>query len=414
VSRDVIVLGGGIVGVATAIHLAKRGRSVLLVDKREPGRETSFGNAGIIQREGVRPRTFPRDIATLARIARNRSTDARYSVSVLPELSGPLLQYWLESEPERYRKIVADYAPLIARSIDTHAELIAEAGAEDLIVKQGWISAFRSQHVLEREVAAAEGDRRDYGVNFAALDGAALKAAEPNIQIEMAGAIHWTDPWTVKDPGALVSAYAELFTRLGGTIAVGDAATLEQWQTGWSVKTDDGIETARDVVIALGAWSREAVAKLGYSLPLFVKRGYHMHYGDKDGTVLNHCMLDAEGGYMLAPMRKGIRITTGAEFSPRDAEPSPVQLERAERTARKLLPLGARVDPQPWMGSRPCTPDMKPIIGAAPRHSNLWFGFGHAHHGFTLGPVTGKLIAQAMTGETPEVALAPFSAARFL
>jgi len=124
-------------------------------------------------------------------------------------------------------------------------------------------------------------------------------------------------------------------------------------------------------------------------------------------------VLDPEVGYALAPMARGIRLTTGAEFAMRDAAPSPIQLGKAEKAARELLDLGERLDPQPWKGARPCTPDMMPIIGKAPRHEGLFVGIGHAHHGFTLGPATGELLAQAMTGEATAIDITPFGMERF-
>ena len=103
--------------------------------------------------------------------------------------------------------------------------------------------------------------------------------------------------------------------------------------------------------------------------------------------MLNRPTLDVERGYFLAPMSRGIRLTTGAEFADRDAPKTPVQLQRAEPIARDVLPARRAASiREPWMGMRPCTPDMMPIIGTAPRHKSLWFGFGHAHHGMTLGP----------------------------
>ena len=138
-----------------------------------------------------------------------------------------------------------------------------------------------------------------------------------------------------------------------------------------------------------------------------------MHYRAAPGATLNNWLFDAEKGYLLAPMQRGIRLATGAEFAAHAAPPTPVQLDGAERVARELFPLAERVDPEPWMGARPCTPDMKPIIGPAPRHKGLWFALGHAHHGLTLGPVTGRLLAERMTGETPFLNLAPFAAERF-
>jgi D-amino-acid dehydrogenase len=138
-----------------------------------------------------------------------------------------------------------------------------------------------------------------------------------------------------------------------------------------------------------------------------------MHYRAAGRAVLNHPVLDTERGYFLAPMRRGIRLTTGAEFARRDGMKTPVQLNRAEPIARELFPLAERLDADAWMGSRPCTPDMMPVIGAAPRHRNLWFAFGHAHHGLTLGPVTGRLIAELVCGERPFVDPAPYRADRF-
>ncbi len=219
----------------------------------------------------------------------------------------------------------------------------------------------------------------------------------------LVGALHWTDPLAAVDPQAVALAYLQLFEKLGGRFVQGNAATLESDGNHWKVKSVDGPVTARDAVIALGPWADVVTRALGYDLPLAVKRGYHMHYRAAGRAVLNHPMLDTERGYFLAPMRRGIRLTTGAEFARRDGMKTPVQLNRAEPIARELFPLAERLDTDAWMGSRPCTPDMMPVIGRAPSHERLWFAFGHAHHGFTLGPVTGRLIAEMVTGEAPFV-----------
>jgi len=201
-----------------------------------------------------------------------------------------------------------------------------------------------------------------------------------------------------------------LFESRGGKFVQGNALTLEP---GWSVQTIEGQARADNVVVALGPWADAVTRKLGYDLPLAVKRGYHMHYRAAGKAVLNHPILDTERGYLLAPMTRGIRLTTGAEFARRDALRTPVQLGRAEPIARDLFPLAERVDTEAWMGARPCTPDMMPIIGPAPAHKGLWFAFGHAHHGLTLGPVTGRLISEMIVGEKPFVDPHPYRADRF-
>jgi len=413
---EIIILGAGIVGVATGIHLLRRGRSVTLIDKNQPGHETSFGNAGIIQREGVRPHAFPRDLAMLMQVGLHLSTAARYEPLALPRLAPALLRYWLASSPESYKRVVASYAPLIARSITTHADLMAEAGpqAEALVSKSGWLLAFRTEKGLRHEAEKAIGDQAAFGISHKMVEWPELKQMEPALVGGLAGAIHWTDPWTVRDPGALVSEYFKLFQRLGGTFVQGTADGLVEDGAGWATTVDGVRHTGKQAVVALGPWAPEVLDKLGYRLPLFVKRGYHMHYGTEGNAMLNRLVLDAEVGYALAPMARGIRLTTGAEFAMRDAAPTPIQLERAERSAKELFPLGERRDPQPWKGARPCTPDMMPIIGKAPRHKGLYAGIGHAHHGFTLGPATGELLAQAMTGEATSIDISAFGMERFL
>ncbi len=411
---DVIVLGAGIVGVSAALHVQAKGRSVVLLDRRGAGEETSFGNAGLIQREGVYPHGFPQDFGTLVRHALNNRVDAYYHLSALPELMSFMARYWWKSRPGTYSNIARLYAPLIKHSLSEHRVLLDEAKAGNLILERGWIKAFRSERERDKALIEAEEMKRDFAVGFEALDGAALARKEPAIRVPLAGGIYWIEPVSVNDPYALTQAYLKLFESRGGLFVRGDATTLEEMQGGWRVSIAGGMIEARDAILALGPWVDTVTGRLGYRFPFAVKRGYHMHYKPQDGKSLNHCVLDAEGGYIIAPMAKGIRLTTGVEFARRDAPKTPVQLTRAEPVARAFFPLGERLDPEPWMGSRPCTPDMMPVIGPAPRHKGLWFTFGHAHHGLTLGPATGRLIAEMMAGETPYLDPMPYRAERFL
>lgn len=412
-SREIIVLGAGMVGVSVAWHLVNRGHAVTLVDRREPGRETSFGNAGIIQREAVRPYPFPRDLATLMRVLPNRRVDIRYRPGGMLQAAGPLLSYWQNSAPERYARIVPEYAALITLALETHAPMIEAAGAEALIRREGYVEVFRTAEALEAECRLAEDDAACFGVNHRVLDADALSRLEPHLAGGLAGAIHWTQPWTVADPGALVGAYAESFKARGGRFVRASLQALSRRGGGWRVTTDDGVLEGERVVVAMGPWSARWLSTLGISVPLFVKRGYHMHYSSQGEARLKHWVLDAEVGYLLAPMRAGIRLTTGAELERLEAPPHHQQLAAAEVVARRLFPLGERLEPEPWKGARPCLPDMKPVIGPTPRQPGLWLAFGHGHQGFTLGPATGRLLAQLMEGEPPAVDMAPYRPDRF-
>ena len=410
---DVLVLGAGMVGVGAALHLQQRGRDVILVDRNNlAGEETSFGNAGIIECASVFPYMFPRDFGQILQYALNRSPQVRYRLGDLPEFLPWLMRYFLASSPERALHSAMAELPLIRRSLIEHEALIAEARVPELLRRTGWLKLFRSDATLGN--AARELERaRQYNVTGEVLDAREIAAREPNLTGDFAGAVYLPAPGFVPDPGGLAKAYAALFGRKGGRFLVGDARTLEQSGTRWRVSTDEGPVTAREAVVAMGPWSDQVFGPLGYSIPLGVKRGYHLHLRSRGNAVLNHPVLDTDQGYLLAPMNRGIRLTTGVEFASRDAPPSPVQVEQALPRAHALFPLGDPVDAAPWMGARPCLPDMLPVIGKAPRHDGLWFDFGHQHHGLTLGPATGRLLAEMMTGETPFADPKPFAAERF-
>ncbi|KIZ38879.1 MULTISPECIES: FAD-dependent oxidoreductase [Rhodopseudomonas] len=413
IRTDVIVLGAGIVGVSAALHLQQRGRDVVLVDRHEcAGEETSFGNAGLIECASVVPYMFPRDIRHIFHYALNRSTELHYQLSGLPEFLPWLVRYFLASSPAGAMRSAMAALPLIQRSLLEHEALIAEAAVPELLRRTGWIKLFRDESSLDQNISEL-GFAKRFGIAAEILDQTAIAAREPNLSGEFVGALYWPTPGFVPDPGALVKAYAALFARKGGRFMVGDARGLQQDGAGWRIAVPGGAIVARDVVVALGPWSDLVFRPLGYNIPLGIKRGYHLHLAPRGNAVLHHPVLDADRGFLLAPMNRGIRLTTGAEFARRDAAPSPVQIERALPLARALFPLGEALDAKPWMGARPCLPDMLPVLGKAPRHPGLWFDFGHQHHGLTLGPATGRLLAEAITGEQPFTDLRPYAVERF-
>lgn len=411
---DCIVLGAGMVGISAAIHLLKRGRSVALVDRRGPAEETSYGNGGLIQREGVVPYMFPHDWKTILQHALRQGTDSHYHLSALPQIAPYLFRYWAASSPAGKARSTRSLAKLVEHCLTEHEALMQAAGVTGMMRRTGYIRGYRTAAKLDAARAEDESVRKEYGITALPLDAKALADLEPHLRNNFAGAIHMTDPVSVADPGALGRAYADLFTKLGGKLVEGEAKSLEQTTEGkWRVAARNGWLEADSAVVALGPWSDDITRPLGLRIPLGWKRGYHMHYATEGNATLIRPVIDAEYGFCITPMMKGIRLTTGAEFALRDAPPTPVQLDRVEPVARGLFPLGARVDDEPWLGRRPCLPDMLPVIGPVPGKKGLWLDFGHHHLGFTLGPISGRLLAEMMTGETPVVDPAPYRADRF-
>ena len=265
----------------------------------------------------------------------------------------------------------------------------------------------------ERRIGADRAFADEFGVPYQVLGRDEVLAREPHLQPVFRSGLFWPETGNCSDPGALVKAYASLFEKLGGVFVNGDAGTLHKYRGGWRVETDSGPVDGSQAVVALGPWSMDVARKFGIDVPFAVKRGYHLHFKGRGNASLSGGILDVEGGYGMLPMDRGIRITTGVEFARVDAPLTPVQLHRAILKARELFPLGEAIDDRPWMGSRPATPDSLPVVGPAPGQSGLWLAFGHSHLGFTLGPPTGRLLAEMMTGAQPTFDPKPLRAERF-
>ncbi len=411
-TADIIVLGAGIAGVSAACHLRLRGKQVVLVDRRDPGEETSFGNAGVIERDGFLPISFPSDPITLARYALNRGTAVHLHYRFLPFVAGWLLKLRAASRPAAISRFTPAVDSLERHAANEHLFLAKPAGAENYFRDNGWLHLYRSEETFA-ETFAERLCAEEYGAGYDVLETAEVAALEPYVRPVFHKAIHWRDSWSVSNPGAVTKAYARYFVDQGGTVVRGDALSLRQDRDGWRVSAGGGMIHAPDAVVALGPWSMDLLKPLGYRFPFVVKRGYHQNYRLTEGTRLTRPVLDMDFGYVIAPMEEGVRLTTGIEFADRDAPPTPVQLSRLEPVARSLLPLAETIDAEPWMGARPCLPDSLPIVGPARSHDGLWFTFGHGHIGLTTGPVTGRLLAELICGEAPLVDIAPFSPERF-
>ena len=409
---DVLVLGAGIVGLSLALKLQARGREVVLVDRGEPGAATSFGNAGLIERSSVFPYAFPRDFKTLLTYAMGQSTAAHYHWRALPSLFPWMRRYWQHSSKALYPQAIRGALPLIEHSWSEHLPLIEAAGVPDLVNHRGWIKVYRTPQSARQSTDMAQASLA-YGLQVNVLSSEQLHALEPALQPGLLGGVHYPDSRQIQDPQALSKAYARLLVQQGGRVIQGDTHSLQHSASGWSVQTEQGVVRAGQAVLALGPWGEDLARQWGYHLPMGRKRGYHMHFAAQ-GPCVQHTIVDVDNGYALAPMRQGLRLTTGAEFAWRDAPATPVQLERLEPIARSLTALGERLDKQPWLGSRPCTPDMLPILGPAPKHPGLWFNFGHAHHGLTQAASSGRLLAEMMCGETPYADPRPYRVERFL
>ena len=410
-TADVVVLGAGIVGVSAAIAARQRGLSVTLVDRREPGSETSYGNAGVLSSGSILPLNKPSLWRALPSYVANRNAALRWDPVWTIRNIGWVARFLADARPSRTEPRAAALHGLIGESLKLHREWIVKADALQRIRETGWLKVWRSDALEPAKQEQAF--LASYGIESRLLDRQAISALEPNIvPVYKVGLLH-AQTASVDSPGAVVKAYARMFASAGGEIRQSEIRAILPNEDGWRVTLADGDVGARHVVVALGPWSADLLRPLGYRVPLAFERGYHREFKPNPARSLQRPIHDAEGSFLMTPMENGIRVTTGVELTDRDAPSSLAQLDAVVPLAKGVVEFGEAVG-EPWRGSRPTLPDSLPMIGPAPRHAGLWLAFGNQHIGFTTGPATGAAIAAMIATVRPSFDVGPFAPSRYL
>jgi D-amino-acid dehydrogenase len=413
VSRTAIVLGAGMVGVSCALSLQRRGLNVTLIDRRAPGSETSYGNAGVISRASILPLNNPSLWKSLPAYLRNDHPAIRYRWGHLLRNPGWILRFLAEARPARLSHRIAALDSLTSQALPLHKALMDEAGVRHRLRETGSLKLWRSEAGPEKALTEKLWFE-DHGVRCEVFDRQGLSGLEPDLNPIFSAGLLQMDSGSVDWPQAIVAAYAALFVSRGGTVVTAAIERLAKSADGWSVKTDGGAQRAEIAVVALGPWSADILKPLGLDVPLNVERGYHRHYRAQAGRKLARPFLDVEAAYMLAPMEKGFRLTSGVELAHRDAPDDHAQIDEALPRAKEAFALTEPAETTTWRGSRPTLPDSLPMIGEAPRHPGLWLAFGNQHIGFSTGPVTGEILAALVAGETPVADPTPLAPGRYL
>jgi D-amino-acid dehydrogenase len=408
---DVVVLGAGIVGVSAAYAARQQGFSVVLVDRREPGSETSYGNAGILSSGSISPLNNPSLWNSLPKYLSNRHAALRWNIGWTLRNPEWVIQFLANAIPSRTRPRATALHGLIGASLKLHRDWIVKAGAVNRIRETGWLKAWRSDAVdaAKREQALLT----EFGIESQLLDRQAISALEPSIvPVYKVGLLH-SQTASVDSPGSVVKAYAQMLAGAGGEIRQSDIKSIVPDGEGWRVVLDDGAIATRHVVVALGPWSADLLRPLGYRVPLAFERGYHREFKPNPARSLQRPIHDADGSFLMSPMEQGVRVTSGVELTDRDAPSSFAQIDAVEPMAREVVEFGEQVG-DTWRGSRPTLPDSLPMIGPAPRHAGLWLAFGNQHIGFTTGPATGAAIAAMIKGTPPPYDVSAFAPSRYL
>ncbi len=410
--QRIIVIGGGVVGISSALEFQRRGYQVSLLDPKQPGRETSYGNTGVLSDGSVVISNNPGLRKRLPKLILKKSNALNYSLGfVLKRLPwvARFLSYTTEKHLDHSSQALR---ALQAHSLKLHLNLISHAKAENLLRRTGWLKVFRSDSSYKAYDMELKVFERT-GVGHTIYSAEELNQLEPALNPIFRHGVLLHDACSVSSPAALCDAYLKLFTDAGGNVIL-DAAESFQRTESWIVQLRDGEPLQADaIILAAGPWSAEIVKCLGYKIPMAWERGYHWHLKPGTGPALSRAVHDVDAGYVMTPQQLGVRITSGVELADRDAPLDISQIEQSIRSARQATSLGEKVEDAPWMGRRPTLIDSLPMIGAAPRHRGLWFNFGHQHNGLSTSAASAQLLADQFEGKSPAINVEAFRPDRF-
>lgn len=411
---DVVVIGAGIVGVATALWLRRHDCRVMLIDQAAPGDATSYGNAGVLAASSIVPVTVPGLIANIPSYLLRRDSPLYLRARALPRLLPWLIRYLRHCNAASCQRIATGLLPIVGDSFDQHRALAAGSEAEAWIHDTDLLYLYRNRHAYQRD-AFAWNLRRDHGLIGDTLEGAALHDYQPCFDPELQFGVRMPHHGFISDPGRYIKALADQFIREGGSFFNASVNAIETGAGNGvaAIITDNAKRIAcRHVVIAAGIGSKTLLSSLGIKVPLESERGYHLEL--EAATPLPSVpVMAAAHKIAITPMQGRLRCAGLVEFAGSDAPPNPACWDLLRRLIRSLIP-GLQWDQEKtWMGHRPALPDSLPMLGALREFPDIYTAFGHHHIGLTGGPRSGRLIADLIAGKHPNIDLQPYDPNRF-
>ena len=410
-TRHVVVIGAGIVGVSTAIWLRRAGAQVTIIDRASPGTGTSHGNAGVLAASGVAPVTGPGLLRKAPFMLLDHDVPLYLRLSYLPRLLPWLVKYMGYANDADTRRISAALAPIVSDSVEQHKSLTADLGLSDWVTDSDYVFAYRQRADFDAE-AYTWALRAQAGFSPQLIEGAGVRDYEPALGSEITCLATLKDHGFIRDPGGYVAALARAFEQAGGKVMQAEVKDFDlTGGTVTAVQTTQGTVACDDIVLATGVWSKPLMAKLGLNVPLESERGYHVIFEDATGGPSRPIMI-ASGKFVATPMAQGVRCAGILEFGGLEAGPSKAPLALLRRQAKAAFPNLKAANEIEWLGHRPAPTDSLPLIGQVGT-SRFYTAFGHHHIGLTGGPKTGRLIAGMIMDQPGNTDMKPYHPQRF-
>ena len=408
--KPIIVIGAGMCGISTAIWLQRSGHAVTLMDKGAPGMGASFGNAGLLAGWAVAPVTSPTLWRDAPRLLLDPNSPLFMKWAHVPKMLPWLAQFVSHANDAATRRIVSQI-PLLSDTVDQHKSLVRGTDLERWVCDSKFSFVYKSKAHFEAD-SYAWSMKKLAGLSPQIVTGRAVQDCEPILGPDIQCLAVLEGQGHITNPGQYIAELAKHFVKNGGTLVQAQVRDFIKTNGRISqIETDQGTFDCSRAVITAGIWSKDLMKKLGLKVPLEAERGYHVIF-ENPSQVPRNPMLVVSGKFGVNPMETGLRCAGTVELGDHHAGPSKAPIELLRRHVKETFPDLTYSGTQEWMGFRPSTPDSLPLIGEL-GNTGIYTGFGHQHVGLTAGPKTGRLIAQMIDGNTPNVDMSPYAPARY-
>lgn len=415
-SKSVVVIGGGVIGLSTAYYAAKRGHRVVVVERAGEARDgCSFGNAGMIVPSHFVPLAAPGMVALGLKWMLNPESPFR----IRPRLDRELMSWCWKFMRSATRAHVERAAPLLSdlgfASRALFEELSTGSGEGFGLIRRGLLMLCRSRHGLDEEIKTAEMAGR-IGVEAEVMDAAQTSRLEPNVRMAIAGSVHYPRDCHLS-PSRFMAALQREAGRFGVEFRWGTEA--RGWRTKGgrivALETSEGDLSADEFALCGGAWSSSVARGLHLRLPMQAGKGYSLTLPDPR-RLPAICAILSEARVAVTPIDGALRFGGTMEIAGMDERIDARRVRGIVDSSIEYFPdFKARdfAGIRPWVGLRPCSPDGLPYLGRTKAWENLSIATAHAMLGLSLAPVTGSLMAQVLSDEKPVIDLAMLSPDRF-
>lgn len=409
--KSYLVIGGGLIGAASALRLQAAGFAVTLIDPGDPRRAASFGNIGHIAAEQVSPlasreslRAFPGRLFGLGGPLDFRWRDAG--------LWGPwALRYIAASDPVRHARGQAALTAILAQALPAWRRLAAFSGAPAVVGRDGHAVVWMSERAAEKGLRTWEATPTGSAA-FLPMTPEDLAPYGAVMTKAPVGGIRFSGTAQVSEPQAARDALMAAFRAHGGEAVHARVSCLSSGDR-VTARLDGGdVREAEGALVAAGAWAGRLMHSLGVEAPVIGERGYSVQSADHGWDETLPPTVFEEHSMVVSRFTSGLRASSFVEFGSPDAPGDPRKWRMLER---RLTGLGIRFSPEPdrWVGPRPTLPDYLPAIGRLHRDPRILYAFGHQHLGLTMAAITAELTASLALGTEPAMDLAPFRIERF-